>query len=319
VDEVTAQLRALCDGWRDAADLGDDAVAQAIQADGIDILVDLVGHAPGSRLGVFARRPAPVQLTWLNYLHSTGLRSMQYRLCDAYTDPPGIAERLHTETLVRLPTTQWCYRPFVSIDAVSVPPCSANGFVTFGSFNHASKISPTTRRQWREILQRLPDARLVMVGVPPSRGARELARELGESRIQFVPRVPLAEYYGWYNQVDIALDTTPYSGGTTTCDALWMGVPVVTAAGSRAVSRSAGSLLHAAGLADWIAPSAEGYAALAVDKASDRAGLAELRAGLRQRVQNSPVMNENQAARHLEAAYRSLWRTWCGSGDARLV
>jgi predicted O-linked N-acetylglucosamine transferase (SPINDLY family) len=318
-DGVTAQLRGSSDGWRDAAALGDAAVAQAIEDDGIDILVDLIGHAPGSRLGIFARRPAPVQLTWQSYLHSTGLRSMQYRLCDAYTDPPGVAERVHTETLVRLPDTQWCYRPFLSVDAVTVPPCMRKGFITFGSFNHGSKISPTTRRQWREILQRQPDAHLVLVGIPPSRGARELARDLGESRIRFVPRVPLDEYYGWYNEVDIALDTTPYSGGTTTCDALWMGVPVVTAPGSRAISRSAGSLLRAVGLEDWIAPSSEEYAALAVARARDPAGLAVLRAGLRQRVQNSPVMDENQAARHLESAYRRLWRRWCEGNDARLV
>ena len=322
VDEVTGELRRSCDGWRDAASLSDASLAQAIQADGIDILVDLTGHAPSSRLGVFARRPAPVQLSWQSYLHSTGMRSMHYRLCDPYTDPPGRAERLHTETLVRLPESQWCYRPFIAVDAATQPPRATKGFTTFGSFNHGSKISPTTRAQWREILRLQPDARLVIVGVPPSRGARELARDLdpgGESRIQFVPRVPLYEYFSWYNQVDIALDTTPYSGGTTTCDSLWMGVPVITAPGSRSISRSSASLLHSLGLDDWIAATPGEYAALAVQKARDAAGLAALRGSLRRRMQESSLMDEPRFARNLETAYRALWRSWCEGDGARLV
>jgi protein O-GlcNAc transferase len=317
VDEVTTQLRGLCDGWLDAADLDDASLAETIQRDRIDILVDLIGHAPGSRLGIFARRPAPVQLTWQSYLHSTGLRSMQYRLCDAYTDPVGIAERFHTETLVRLRDTQWCYRPFIQVDAVTRAPCADRGYVTFGSLNHPSKISPATRAQWRELLRRVPSARLVLVGLPPSRGTNEIVRDLdGGERVQVVPRVPLYEYYRWYNEIDIALDTAPYSGGTTTCDALWMGVPVVTAPGARAISRSAGSLLAAVGLEDWIATD---YVDLAAKKASDMQALAALRATLRQRVQNSPVMNENKAARDLEAAYRGVWRKWCEETDAAVV
>ncbi len=297
--------------------MDDAGIAEAIRRDGIDILVDLIGHAPGSRPGIFARRPAPVQLTWQSYLHSTGLRSMQYRLCDAYTDPPGIAERVHTETLVRLPDTQWCYRPFIQMDAVTRSPCVDKGYVTFGSLSHPSKISPATRRQWRELLRRVPSARLALIGMPPSRGTTQIVRDLDAGdRIQVVPRVPLFEYYRWYNQIDIALDTAPYSGGTTTCDSLYMGVPVVTAPGSRAISRSAGSLLRAVGLEDWIATD---YVDLAAQKANDLAALAALRADLRQRVQNSPMMDEKKAARELEAAYRGVWRKWCEGTDAAMV
>jgi predicted O-linked N-acetylglucosamine transferase (SPINDLY family) len=317
VDEVTKQLQGLCDGWLDAADMDDASIVEAIRRDGIDILVDLIGHAPGSRPGIFARRAAPVQITWQSYLHSTGLRSMQYRLCDAYTDPPGVAERVHTEALVRLPDTQWCYRPFIEMDAVTRSPCVDKGYVTFGSLNHPSKISPATRGQWREILRRVPSARLVLIGLVPSRGTAEIVRDIdGGDRVQVVSRVPLYEYYRWYNEIDIALDTAPYSGGTTTCDALYMGVPVVTAPGTRAISRSAGSLLKAVGLEDWIATD---YVELAVKKASDVQALAALRAGLRRRVQNSPVMNEPKAARDLEAAYRAMWRNWCEGGNARLA
>jgi protein O-GlcNAc transferase len=317
VDEVTKELQGLSDGWLDAADMDDAAIAEAIRRDGIDILVDLIGHAPGTRPAIYARRPAPVQLTWQSYLHSTGLRSMQYRLCDAYTDPPGVAERVHTETLVRLPDTQWCYRPFIQTDAITRSPCVDKGYVTFGSLNHPSKISPSMRAKWREILRRVPSARLVLVGLAPSRGTDAIVRELGApERVRVVPRVPLYEYYRWYNEIDIALDTAPYSGGTTTCDSLYMGVPVVSAPGTRAISRSAGSLLRAVGLEDWVATD---YVDLAVGKANDMDALAALRAGLRQRVQNSPVMNENKAARDLEAAYRAVWRKWCEGSDASLV
>ena len=157
----------------------------------------------------------------------------------------------------------------------------------------------------------------MLVGLPPSRGTTEIVRDLDAAeRVQVVPRVPLYEYYRWYNEIDIALDTAPYSGGTTTCDSLYMGVPVVTAPGTRAISRSAGSLLSAVGLQDWIATD---YVDLAVKKASDMEALAALRAGLRRRVQNSPVMNEEKAARDLEAAYRHVWRNWCEGRDASMA
>lgn len=317
-DSVTLELRQLADGWRDTASMSDAEMADVIRGDGIDVLVDLTGHAGALRLGVFAQRPAPVQASWLGYLHTTGTRCIQYRLCDRHTDPPA-SERLHTEMLVRLPDSQWCYRPFLTIDPVNAPPCASRGFVTFGSFNHPSKLSPATRRLWKELLVALPDSRLLIVGAPAGRTSESLLHDLAadgvaESRITLVPRVPLDEYFRWFNEVDIALDTSPYSGGTTTCDALWMGVPVVTAPGSRPVSRSAASLLATIGLADWIAPAPGRYVQLAVDKGRDAAGLAKLRITLRKRMQASPLMDEAKFTRDLESAYRRIWRNWCDSG-----
>lgn len=322
-DEVTAELRRGCDAWREVAGLNDAALAEAVRADGIDLLVDLAGHTGSSRLGAFARRPAPVQASWLGYLHSTGMPAIQYRICDAHTDPSGEAERVHTETLLRLAHSQWCYRPFLTLEPAAAPPCLANGHVTFGAFNHCAKISPAARRQWREILARLPQARLVVLGVPPGRTARALLDDLvneGErSRITLLPRLTLHEYLRGYNEVDIALDTAPYGGGTTTCDALWMGVPVVSAAGSRSVSRSSASLLCTAGLSDWVAPSLADYAALAVEKSRDFDALAALRSGLRERLRRSPLMDERGFTRGLEAAYLEMWRLWSERDGARLV
>jgi predicted O-linked N-acetylglucosamine transferase (SPINDLY family) len=317
-DPVTLELQRLADGWRNTASMSDAEMADTIRGDAIDILVDLTGHAGASRLGVFAEQPAPVQVSWLGYLHTTGTRRIQYRLCDGHTDPSG-SEHLHAETLVRLPHSQWCYRPFLTIKHADAPPCASRGFVTFGSFNHPSKLSPTTRRLWRDLLVALPDSRLVVVGVAPGRGSESLLRDLAagdvaQSRIELVSRLPLDEYFRRFNEVDIALDTSPYSGGTTTCDALWMGLGVVTAPGSRPVSRSAASLLATVGLADWIAPTPERYIALALDKARNASRLAELRRTLRARMRASPLMDEAGFTRSLEDAYRRMWHRQCTQG-----
>src|SRR6266571_1259535 len=165
-DEVTRQVRSRADVWRDAASMPDASLAETINRDGIDILVDLSGHSGVSRLAVFAQRPAPVQVTWLGYLSTTGMTRIQYRICDRHTDPPGMTDRFHTETLVRLPGSQWCYRPVVSVDCSDAPPLGRNGFVTFGSFNDVSKLSPSVRGLWAEILTRLPDSRIFFAGVP---------------------------------------------------------------------------------------------------------------------------------------------------------
>lgn len=319
VDEVTRQIESRSDAWRDAHGLSDDELADRIHADGIDILVDLSGHAGIMRLGVFAQQPAPVQVAWLGYLNTTGLSRIRYRLCDAHTDPPGLTESLHTETLVRLPHSQWCYRPVARFPQVTEPPCLQAGYVTFGSFNHAPKLSVAVRRLWCEILARVPTARLVIVGLPPGEIRDRLLHDfvaggIDAARLSLVPRVGLDEYFRWFNAVDIALDTTPYSGGTTTCDTLWMGVPALTVPGARSVSRSAASILTEVGLTSWIAQSPDDYVRLAVRYASDVPLLAELRRSLRQRIEQSPIMDEAAFARDLERAYRSLWQAWCSSG-----
>src|SRR5688572_5500174 len=273
-DEYTRRLQAQADAWRACAGLSAAQLADAVHADGIDILVDLAGHSGESQLAVFAQKPAPLQATWLGYLNTTGLTRIDYRVSDATADPPGLSDARHTEKLVRLPHSQWCYRPFVSVAAAPAPPCARNGHVTFGSFNQALKLSPQSRGLWARVLARSPGSRLVVLGVPPGRAHDALLADfaalgIGAGRLRLVPYVSLQDYFAWYNEVDIALDTTPYSGGTTTFDALWMGVPVLTAPGERPSSRSAASVLTTAGLRDWIASGADDYVARAAQFRSE--------------------------------------------------
>ena len=315
-DEVTAQLRAAADVWREASALGDEQLADAIHADAIDILVDLIGHAGIARLGVFAQQPAPVQASWLGYLHSTGLTRMQYRITDARADPPGPSERLHTERLAYLPHSMWCYRAPLALEHAPAPPCARSGHVTFGSFQHAPKLSRTVRRLWVEILRAAPQARLRLVGIPEGSTRADLLRDFGDagvepSRLTILPRLPLEAYLRQYDEVDIALDTAPYGGGTTSFEALWMGVPVLTLAGDRSAARSAASILGALGLDEWVATSAQGYVRLALEHAADHARVAALRGSLRRRLSDSPLMDEARFARDMEAVYRAMWHDWC--------
>jgi protein O-GlcNAc transferase len=315
-DGITRQLMAASDVWRDAAAMSDVELADAIRGDRIDILVDLAGHSGIARLGVFAQQPAPVQATWLGYLNTTGLTRVQYRITDGYCDPPGLTDRYHTERLARLPRSQWCYRPFMVVEQVGSAPVESNGFVTFGSFNQAHKLSRSVRRLWAQIMKTLADSRLILAGVQDEGVRERLRREFADSgidpaRIAFRPYGALHEYYRWYNEVDIALDTTLYSGGTTTFDALWMGVPVVTLPGERPASRSAAGILAGVGLEDWIASSHEDYVRRAAAFARDRRRLAELRRTLRARLSASPLMDEVRFARDMEALYRRMWREWC--------
>jgi protein O-GlcNAc transferase len=317
-DAMTARVRAHADRWHDVAGLSHREMAQAIHSDGIDILVDLLGHCLESDLPVFAQQPAPVQVAWLGYLQTSGLSRMHYRLTDACSDPAGEAERLHTEALLRLPHSQWCYRPVLQVEHARTPPFMRNGFVTFGSFNHMLKLSATTLDLWKRILGALPDARLVALGVPPGPAQERLRAEFGSAgisalRLTLVPPLPLEEYFRWFDAVDLALDPTPYSGGTTTCDTLWMGVPVVTLAGTRSASRSAASILSSVGLGEWIARTPEEYVRRAVGFARDARTLTELRASLRARMRASPVMDEAGFVRALEDACRQMWRRWCAA------
>jgi predicted O-linked N-acetylglucosamine transferase (SPINDLY family) len=232
-----------------------------------------------------------------------------------------MTERVHTETLIRLPHSQWCYRPFLLMDHAPEPPLRKNGFVTFGSFNSPNKISETTLRLWCELLEAVPDARLLVVGIPEGRGRERLlgdftANGVSASRITLVGKLALMEYFRRFDSVDIVLDTTPYSGGTTTCDALWAGVPVVTAPGQRSLSRSAASILSTVGLTDWIAAGPDDYVRRAARFARETETLAGLRRSLRRTMRESPLMDEARFVSDLEGAYRSAWRTWC-EGAAR--
>jgi predicted O-linked N-acetylglucosamine transferase (SPINDLY family) len=315
-DEFTRRVSALADAWRPVAPLSQAQLAEAIHADGIDILVDLGGHTGIPHLAAFAQRPAPVQVAWLGYLNTTGMTRMHFRITDHEADPPGLTDALHTEKLLRLPHCQWCYRSFLPETAVGPSPFARNGYLTFGSFNQAVKLSPTSRALWAELLRRLPEARLAVLGVPKGRAQDELLRDLtargaSAGRITLVPYVSLQDYFGWLGGVDLALDTTPYSGGTTTCDALWMGVPVITAPGTRPCSRSAASIMASVGLTDWIAAGPDEYLQRAADFAQRPQALAELRASLRERMRSSPLMDEQGFTRSFERVYRDLWRRWC--------
>jgi protein O-GlcNAc transferase len=317
-DEITARLRGLADRWLSTVDLPDDALAARIGADGIDILVDLAGHTAHNRLGLFARKPAPVQATWLGYANTTGLSAMDYRIVDAVTDPPE-SQSFASETLLRLPGGFLCYGgPSGGLD-VSAPPCLANGFVTFGSFNNPAKVSQATFDVWARLLTQMPDARLLLKGrgLTDETACASFKAQFGErgiapARIDLVGWLPSSSaHLSLYDHIDIALDAFPYNGTTTTCEALWMGVPVVTLAGDRHAARVGASLLTQAGLMEWIAVSADAYVDIALTLAGDRPNLADLRQSLRARIAASSLCNGKDFALRMEAALRTMWHRWC--------
>jgi predicted O-linked N-acetylglucosamine transferase (SPINDLY family) len=322
-DDVTARLKALCEGWHDTAGLTDDAVSRLAVADKIDILIDLAGHTADNRLTLFARRAAPVQITYLGYPNTTGVEAIGYRITDAIADPPGEADSLQTEKLLRLPCCFLCYRPPDVAPEVTSSPCAAKpgAGVTFGALNNPAKVSPGALRAWAEILRALPGARLLLKGPGLQEEAadqrardRLAAHGLPLDRVNLIGQVASrAEFLGTFGRVDVALDTFPYNGTTTTCEALWMGVPVVTYAGRVHAARVSASLLTAAGLSELVADSADGYVKLACGLAGDRARLMELRATMRDRLRASPLMDGAFHARALEAALREAWRAACGT------
>jgi protein O-GlcNAc transferase len=311
-DGMTEHLRSLSDHWRDLRGRSDDEMADAIHADAIDVLVDLVGHTGVPRPGVFCQRPAPVQVSWLGYLNTTGLTRMDYRLTDERADPPALAQPVHTERLFNLPQSQWCYRPMVDEPLAPVAPLEKHGYVTFGSFNSLVKITDRACRFWGETMARLPGSRLIVANVNPEHKRDAIRRALATAgvsadRVEFLPRVALNRYLALYNRVDIAFDSFPYGGGTTTFDALWMGVPVLAARGETSVARSAASILEALGLDEWIAPAMDRWVDTAVARASDPMALLALRRSLRGRLQASPLMDMPRFVRDLESAYRAMW------------
>lgn len=311
-DLITQRLQALSDRWTDAAGWQDGRLAEAIAADGIDLLVDLDGHTSHTRLPVFAAKPAPVQLTWLGYLNTTGLTRMDYRLTDVRCDPPAQSQRMHTERLLLLPHSQWCYRPFLEVPCAAEAPCERNGFVTFGSLNSVAKLSTEMARRWGRILQALPSARLLVADVDSQKKRTALLAAIAQAggapdRVRFAPRADLAGYYRLMDEIDIALDSHPYGGGTTTFDALWMGVPVLTATGSASCSRSASSVLALLGLDEWIAPDIAGFEALVIERARNTAVIAHLRRTLRERLRASPLMDEAGFVAAFEAALEHAW------------
>ena len=317
-DDASDRIRKSVDGWCETVGMTYAELADRIRADGIDILVDLAGHTAGNRLPAFAGKPAPVLASWLGYGGTTGLGAMDYRITDAVTDPEGVAEAQHTETLARLPNAFLCYRPPEDAPEVGAPPSVTAGHITFASFNSLAKVTPEAASTWARVLDAVPGSRLIIKGSPFTdadiRGRyvqHFAAAGIDEDRVELLAQLPSRqEYLAVYNRVDIVLDTFPYNGGTTTCEALWMGVPVVTLYGDRTVSRMSAGMLGQVGMSDLVAQSEADYIGIAAGLAGDPARLAELRAGLRPRMQESPLCDAPAFARAMEAAYRDMWRRW---------
>lgn len=306
-DDVTERLKTCSDHWVDCYRMTDSELSGKIIADGIDVLIDLSGHVPFNRLHVFAARSAPVQASMLGYLNTTGLKNIDYRITDEVASPPGMLEKYHTESIARLPHCQWCYSPDENSPAVSPAPAIANGYVTFGAFHNLAKITPELLEQWGRILDGVPDSRLVIVvwGKRPAMAIQEtfLRRGIAPGRVSILDPMPHQEFLSVCEKIDIVLDSHPYCGGTTSFESLWMGVPLVTQTGQTATSRGGASILSSLGLNDWIADGPEDYVRIAVGAASDIAGLAALRASLRERMRSSPLMNAPDYVRGLEALY----------------
>jgi predicted O-linked N-acetylglucosamine transferase (SPINDLY family) len=318
-DATTERLKSLAGHWRFIGNHGDDAVMAGIASDGIDILVDLAGHTANNRLGLFAKKPAPVQFTWLGYPETTGLSAIDGKITDDFVSPPGEAEGYASEALVRLAQGFHCYQPPPACPEVAPAPCLEAGHVTFGSFADLPKVNPETVHAWAAAMRAVSGSRMLVKcrqfadeSVRDKYLAMFRAAGIAPERLTFMGRsATTAEHLGLYRLMDICLDTFPYSGTTTICEALWMGVPVVTMIGDRPASRVGGSVLRQAGLGAFVADSADSFAAIASSLAGDKGKLAELRAGMRRRLDHSSLRDAEGFARAMEAAYRAGWRTWC--------
>jgi len=344
-DDLTRRLAALADGWRSISGADDDRAAEIVRNDKIDILVDLTMHSGGNRLQLFARKPAPVQLTYLGYAGTTGLRTIDYRLSDPFLDPDGTDLAVYSETTIRLPGCYWCYQPAGETPPIAPPPSSLlspspctqgegrggassdtpqsdphktatpRAFITFGCLNNFSKVSQQSIVLWSDLLKASKDSRLLLHCPSPAQRTPVLQQftELGiaPARIEFVGRQSFFDYMQTYARIDIALDPFPYGGAITTCDALWMGVPVITLRGNTAVGRAATSILSNAGLPELSAATKDEYLRIALDLAADLPRLQSLRGELRGRLKNSPVMDAARFAADFQSALRKMWQSWC--------
>ncbi len=322
-DEVTRRLRASADCWRDIHAVSDDEVVQQVSRDRIDILVDLSGHTEGNRLCVFHRKPSPVQITYLGYPNTTGLSTMDYRLTDSLADPEGNADAWYSERLVRLPGGFLCYAPPDSAPPVADSQGSESRRpLTFGSFNHLAKITPQVVATWSAILNNVSGSCLLVKNEALGNSqARDNYYRLFEEHGVPHERVTLrgmtnslAEHLAMYRQVDVALDTFPYNGATTTCEALWMGVPVVTLSGKTHASRVGASILSQAGLSEFVASDGDEYIRIAVTLARKGKRSADLRQELRSRISRSPLCDRVRFVCAVEDAYCDMWACWCARG-----
>ncbi|MBK7002203.1 MAG: tetratricopeptide repeat protein [Rhodoferax sp.] len=318
-DEWTQRFKELCAGWVDCVGWDDAALAERIRTDNIDILVDLAGHTEGGRLLTFARKPAPIQLTWMGYVTTTGLSTMDYRLTHVDADPVG-DEADYSENLVRLEGTMWCYRALPDMPEVSEAPFTHNGYVTFGSFNRFSKASRRVLECWAQILCAIQDSKLLLC-IPEGTVRQQVTEQFAQygvpsARLRFFSKVSHAEFWSLHAEVDIALDPFPFGGGTTSCETLWLGVPIVTCTGGadsfvpRFASRMGKVFLNALGLPDLVTENESEYVKAAIKLASDPKRLIQLRQELRPRMAVSALTDEKRFVREVETAYRHMWHQW---------
>jgi predicted O-linked N-acetylglucosamine transferase (SPINDLY family) len=319
VDDLTARLRGGADRWRNLVGLTDQAAAALIIADGIDILVDLAGHTAGNRLRMFARKPAPVQVSWLGYFGTTGLTAMDYILADRFVAPEYAAADF-TETIWRLPSSWLCFSPPDLECPILPPPVNRSGSITFGNFNNNAKTSAPAIAMWCRVLHRVPGSRLMLktASLADATVRQRLfdqfaANGIAAERLCLETASPRDEYLATYNRVDIALDPMPFGGGTTTAEALWMGVPVVTLRGETWVGRMGESILSTIGLAQLVAANSDDYVETAVRLASDIPRLGAMRSELRSRIEASAFCDGARFTRNLEQAFRGMWHRWCAN------
>ena len=315
-DAVTTRMKRSSDTWRDVFGLRDEALADLIREDGIDILVDLSQHTAGNRLPVFARKPAPVQVAWLGYPGTNGLHAMDWRMTDACLEPEGSPWSESVEEAVRLPDSWFCFDPIDEYPEPGELPALRAGHVTFGSLNNFSKVSEAVLLRWAGVLRTVEGSRLLLqcpAGETQARVRRFLEGQgIGAERLEMVTNLPArSDFLKLFERIDIALDPFPYNGATTTCEALWMGIPVLTLPGSVIVSRFSLSIISACGMPEFIAGSEADYLSLAASLAHDLPRLSQLRRSLRERMKSSPFMDASRFARNVEDAYRRMWRTWC--------
>jgi predicted O-linked N-acetylglucosamine transferase (SPINDLY family) len=315
-DAVAAFVRDNCDHWRNISSMNDESCAELVRDDAIDILIDLSLHTAKNHLRLFACKPAPVQVTYLGYCSTTGLPEMDYRLSDHFLDPPGTDMSFYSEETVHLEPSYWCYMPPAAIPYDPDPPVIASGVFTFGCLNNLSKVSRSALLLWSKILKGVPASKLLLYAAPGQHRLRisDLFHEQGifRDRIEFVGGQPFEKYLDTYRRIDVTLDPFPCTGGITSCDSLWMGVPMVTLAGKGLpVSRGGCSLLSNVGLNEFIANDTEQYCALAVRAADDIPRLREMRRTLRERMIHSPLMDKVNYMRNLESVYRVIWQRWC--------
>ena len=323
-DAVTERFRALADHWHNTVGLSDADLSAQVRRDGIDILVDLAGHTAGNRLLTFARKPAPIQVTYLlGHGYSSGLSAMDAFLADTELAPPG-SDDLFSEQVIRLSRIPLAYEPPADMPDVAPLPACANGYVTFGYFGRTVRLNDGVLAAWARILHAVPDSRLMLNSAPfgeaagrERMAARFAALDIDADRLLLTFTSPQPRTWAAYGEIDIALDPFPHNAGTTTIEALWQGVPVVSLAGRPTVGRFGAAILHAVGLDDWVVHDVDAYVARAVAAAKDVAALAELRATLRPRFAASPLRDARGLAREVEAAYRALWRKWCWATKRR--